>query len=267
MVKDKPYIDKNGYIRGKPEHSDLISRQMAYYEIYLKNRDKYPLPFIKYDVHHIDFHKLNNDPSNLQIVTRQEHIAIHKGLSGQKEISEYETEQKIEENRKKSLEGNKRKKKEKEKRRKEHERKQKRTKERRRKKKLKKKEVPKKIKPVKTIVVYKSKKPIYRPDYKKIIFVVAMLIILIILAVFIFKKTLIVPNLIYKFTLNNLDNPDDLLYINEGLFSKLGESCKITCDNYNQNYSGHEYWSGNYFFECYCINSEDQRNKYKKFII
>jgi hypothetical protein len=35
-------------------------------------------------VHHIDGNKLNNDPSNLQIVTRAEHIRIHKDdlLSG-----------------------------------------------------------------------------------------------------------------------------------------------------------------------------------------
>jgi len=46
--------DKNGYPIGKVEHSDLIHRQIAYSEIYLKNRHKYPLPFSKYVVHHID---------------------------------------------------------------------------------------------------------------------------------------------------------------------------------------------------------------------
>ena len=39
------YIDKNGYERGKPEHSDLIHRQIAHKQIYLKNRKKYPLKF------------------------------------------------------------------------------------------------------------------------------------------------------------------------------------------------------------------------------
>lgn len=29
-------------------------------------------------VHHIDGNKLNNDISNLQLVTRKEHIAIHR---------------------------------------------------------------------------------------------------------------------------------------------------------------------------------------------
>lgn len=69
--------DKNGYLRGKIEHTDLIHRQKAYRNIYLKNRDKYPLPFSKYVVHHKDFNKKNNKISNLKILTPEEHRRIH----------------------------------------------------------------------------------------------------------------------------------------------------------------------------------------------
>ena len=71
------YIDKNGYERGKLEHSDLIHRQIAYKQIYLKNKKKYPLEFGKYVVHHIDGNKRNNKISNLQILTKKEHEKIH----------------------------------------------------------------------------------------------------------------------------------------------------------------------------------------------
>lgn len=70
-------IDENGYERGKLEHSDLIHRQVAYREIYLKNRKNYPLPFSEYQIHHKDGNKRNNDVSNLQIVTEEEHRKIH----------------------------------------------------------------------------------------------------------------------------------------------------------------------------------------------
>lgn len=71
------YFDENGYERGEPKHSNLVHRQIAYKEIYLPNKHKYSLPFSKYDVHHKDGDKLNNDISNLQILTRKEHEQIH----------------------------------------------------------------------------------------------------------------------------------------------------------------------------------------------
>jgi len=73
--KNKPetYTDDNGYER----FSNLVHRQVAYKEIYLKNRKKYPLPFGKYQIHHIDGYKQNNNVSNLQILTREEHRAVH----------------------------------------------------------------------------------------------------------------------------------------------------------------------------------------------
>ncbi len=60
------------------KHSTLIHRQIAYHKIYRKNRDKYPLPFKKYVVHHIDGDKLNNDVSNLEIMTEEEHNRLHR---------------------------------------------------------------------------------------------------------------------------------------------------------------------------------------------
>ena len=71
------YIDGEGYERGKVNHSDLIHRQVAYHEIYLKNREKYPLPFSKYVVHHKDKNKRNNRVSNLEILTEKQHNIIH----------------------------------------------------------------------------------------------------------------------------------------------------------------------------------------------
>lgn len=75
-------VDENGYLRGKYEHSDLIHRQIAFKEIYLKNRDKYPQPFSKYVVHHKDRDKQNNDVSNLEILTPEEHEKEHEGEFG-----------------------------------------------------------------------------------------------------------------------------------------------------------------------------------------
>ncbi len=79
----KEYVDQNGYKRGElPEHSDLIHRQIAYCHIYLKNQEKYPLPFSKYVVHHIDHNKQNNDVSNLQLLLQEDHEKIHGRSNG-----------------------------------------------------------------------------------------------------------------------------------------------------------------------------------------
>jgi hypothetical protein len=67
---------KNGYaVEGKEE--EFIHRKRAYH-IYLENRDKYPLPYSAYEVHHIDFDKTNNKVSNLQILTPTEHDKLHE---------------------------------------------------------------------------------------------------------------------------------------------------------------------------------------------
>jgi hypothetical protein len=73
------YTDDNGYKRGLVRaHSDLISRQVAYLELYLNNRSKYPLPFSKYVVHHINTTKEDNEINNLFICTEREHNLIHE---------------------------------------------------------------------------------------------------------------------------------------------------------------------------------------------
>lgn len=69
-------IDKNVYLRER-DTKRLIHRNIAYKEIYLKNREKYPLPFSKYQIHHIDGNKFNNSIKNLLILTREEHKKIH----------------------------------------------------------------------------------------------------------------------------------------------------------------------------------------------
>ncbi len=72
------YLDKHGYKReGFTLHSNLTHRQVAYREIYLKDRGSYPLPFGAYQVHHIDGDKSNDHPSNLMIVTKEQHESIH----------------------------------------------------------------------------------------------------------------------------------------------------------------------------------------------
>jgi len=65
-------------LRGYPiKYSPLIHRQIAYSEIYLKNRDKYPKPFGEYIIHHIDTNKENFSVDNLFICTKNQHNRIH----------------------------------------------------------------------------------------------------------------------------------------------------------------------------------------------
>jgi hypothetical protein len=70
------YKDHRGYMRNG--WKDLIHRNVAYKHHY--DRNKFRMPFSKYDVHHKDQNKLNNSPKNLQILTRKQHDAIHRKL-------------------------------------------------------------------------------------------------------------------------------------------------------------------------------------------
>ena len=75
--KPKPnleYTDKNGYLRNS-YNDRLIHREIAYTYIY--DIFEYPKKFSKYQVHHKDGNKQNNNIKNLQIVTKKEHEKIH----------------------------------------------------------------------------------------------------------------------------------------------------------------------------------------------
>src|SRR3989344_2622962 len=73
---ENTHEDKKGYIR--KGYSTLVHRQIAYHQIYKNNRDKYPLPFSKYQVHHRDKNKQNNHLDNLVLIERESHEKIHK---------------------------------------------------------------------------------------------------------------------------------------------------------------------------------------------
>jgi hypothetical protein len=76
----------------KKESSSPFNRERLY-PIFLKNRNRYPLPFSEYEIHHKDFNKNNNNIDNLILLTPIEHDAIHfkkiqKSQSQSKEIEE-----------------------------------------------------------------------------------------------------------------------------------------------------------------------------------
>ena len=88
-------LDKNIYPKKKMAKPKKDSRQYAYKNIYLKNKEDYSLPFEKYIIHHKDRDKDNNRTSNLDIVTRDEHEQIYNlGLRGKKELWVHNYEQK-----------------------------------------------------------------------------------------------------------------------------------------------------------------------------
>lgn len=73
----KTYIDDRGYVRFK-ETGKLVHREVAYHEMYLPNRHLYSKPFRKYVVHHIDKNTVNNNPSNLEILSKPDHGKKHE---------------------------------------------------------------------------------------------------------------------------------------------------------------------------------------------
>lgn len=73
------YLDQYGYYRYKISHI-LVHRNIAYHQIYLCNRKKYPLPWKAYVVHHKDGNKHNNQLKNLEILTWNEHAEKHPHL-------------------------------------------------------------------------------------------------------------------------------------------------------------------------------------------
>ena len=74
------YEDKKGYLRYKNKRkgvSNLVHSNVAHDEIWAKNRNKYPLPFSKYVVHHKDSNKKHNLKSNLSLMLRDDHTDSH----------------------------------------------------------------------------------------------------------------------------------------------------------------------------------------------
>jgi len=65
MARDNGYVPEHRLVAGKKLHRPLSSNEI---------------------VHHIDGNKLNNKPSNLQVVTKSEHWRIHnqKQIKGEK---------------------------------------------------------------------------------------------------------------------------------------------------------------------------------------
>jgi len=69
------FIDKKGYLRWKSKR--LVHRDTAYRFIFKKNRQKYRMPFSKYQIHHKNRRKWDNRIDNLQILTKSEHERMH----------------------------------------------------------------------------------------------------------------------------------------------------------------------------------------------
>lgn len=67
------YITSQGYLR--------LGDQGLAHVVVMKNFIKGPLPQ-GHDVHHIDFNKLNNDISNLRLMSHADHLRLHALASG-----------------------------------------------------------------------------------------------------------------------------------------------------------------------------------------
>jgi len=75
------FINDNGYpefVEKKGQFSSLVHRYLAYNYIYKRNRNKFPLPFSRYDIHHRDKNPLNFNLRNLALVIRKVHDAVHE---------------------------------------------------------------------------------------------------------------------------------------------------------------------------------------------
>ena len=71
----KTYIDEKGYLRFK-DSNKLVHRWVAYKHHYKPKKGRYMLKFRNYQVHHKDGNRLNNNSSNLQILSVFKHMNV-----------------------------------------------------------------------------------------------------------------------------------------------------------------------------------------------
>lgn len=81
-------IDRNGYARRTIDNR-LVHRVVAYHQVYLPNRDLYPLPFSSYDIHHMNYDKLDNRPENLKPIIHDLHFGIYHSGSLDSKLGYY----------------------------------------------------------------------------------------------------------------------------------------------------------------------------------
>ena len=75
------------------EEGKKLSRDIARKHIYVKNKERYPLPFEEYKIYHIDGKLFNDSPDNLYLCTKEQRNALYaeqlrrgKPFSSSKEI-------------------------------------------------------------------------------------------------------------------------------------------------------------------------------------
>lgn len=73
-LPNHPFATKDGYIR---EHRLIAEQYLLTNENSIEINGKYYLS-PKFEVHHKDLNKLNNEPSNLEILTKSEHQKLHR---------------------------------------------------------------------------------------------------------------------------------------------------------------------------------------------
>ncbi len=60
------------------EEGKKLSRDIARKHIYVKNKNKYPLPFEEYKIYHIDGKLFNDAPENLYLCTKEQRNALYE---------------------------------------------------------------------------------------------------------------------------------------------------------------------------------------------
>jgi hypothetical protein len=78
------------------EEGKKLSRDIARKYIYVRNKEKYPLPFEEYKLYHIDGKLFNDSPDNLYLCTKEQRKALYaeqmkrqKPFESSKEIDEF----------------------------------------------------------------------------------------------------------------------------------------------------------------------------------